>query len=229
MTEPLKVGVVGRDGRMGAAALDWIRAEAGLELVGAVGRGDGWEALDGASVALDVTRAGLGALHGERLLRRGIRPLIGTSGVTPYEAAALHELAIECGLGGAVVPNFSAGFLALSRAVSASRGLLPSARVVEAHHAQKVDAPSGTAIQLAEQLDVDPDKVTSLRMDGLLAVHEVRLLGADDLVTLRHETLGLGGFREGLIAGLWYAFSACGVAYGLAEVMSGTCKVQPQA
>ena len=227
MTELLKVGVVGRDGRMGRAAVDWIRADDGMELVGAVGSGDEWCAIDGAAVVLEVTRAGLGLEHGLRLLKMGIRPLVGTSGMNSRDASVLHEVAIQKSLGGAVVPNFSVGFLSFSQAVEAARGGHPSACVVEAHHKRKADAPSGTAIQLAGQLGIEADRVTSLRMEGVLAIHEVRLSGMEDMITLRHESRGLAGFREGLLASLRHAASTRGVTYGLAEVMGGACKVQP--
>ena len=85
----------------------------------------------------------------------GMRPVVGTSGVSPAEATSLHELALTLGLGGAVVPNFSVGMLALSLAAKAANGRLPSGRIVEAHHQEKADAPSGTAIQLADELGLE--------------------------------------------------------------------------
>jgi len=227
MPEPLKVALIGREGRLGRAACDWIRGDEELELFGAVDVGDSWEALRGACVALDVTRAGLGLPHGERLLEMGLRPVIGTSGVSPAEAAALDHKAKELRLGGAVVPNFSVGFLALASAANAAKGRLPSASILEAHHTQKVDAPSGTSIQLANQLQLGLEGITSLRMEGLTAVHEVRFWGGDDLVTLRHESRGLQGFRDGLLMSLKYAAHADGVAYGLGEVLGEACNVQP--
>jgi 4-hydroxy-tetrahydrodipicolinate reductase len=156
----------------------------------------------------------------------GSRPVVGTSGVFPAEVASLHDLALSLGLGGAVVPNFSLGMLALSLAAKAAKGMLPSGGIVEAHHPDKVDAPSGTAILLASELGLEPEGVTSLRMAGLTAIHEVRFWGGQDSITMRHESRGLGGFKDGLLASVSYASEANGVAYGLAEVMGETCKLQ---
>ena len=111
MSEVLKVCLIGRDGRMGRAAEAWVQETEGLELIGAVDINDDWGVLQGAGVGLDVTSAGLGLSHGERLLDMGIRPVIGTSGVTPLDAAQLDRKSKSLSLGGAVVPNFSVGFL----------------------------------------------------------------------------------------------------------------------
>jgi 4-hydroxy-tetrahydrodipicolinate reductase len=206
--------------------MGWIEADPKLDLVASVGRGDGWGGLEEAEVCLDVTCAGNGAEHGRRILELGLRPVVGTSGVSPAEAASLHDLAISLGLGGAVVPNFSLGMLALSLAANAAKGALPSGAIVEAHHPEKLDAPSGTAIHLASQLDLELGAVTSVRMAGLTAIHEVRYWGGQDSITLRHESRGLGGFQEGLLTSIRYAANARGVAYGLAEVVGETCKLQ---
>ena len=82
-------------------------------------------------------------------------------------------------------------------------------------------------MQLAGQLQLGTDGITSLRMEGLTAVHELRFWGGDDLLTMKHESRGLQGFRVGLISSIRYAATADGVAYGLSEVLGDACKVQP--
>ena len=111
-------------------------------------------------------------------------------------------------------------------AAKAAKSRLDSALIVEGHHTKKADAPSATAIQLAQDLDLDPSLVISLRMDGLTAMHEVRMWAENETLTLRHESRGLSGFRHGIIQGLRYASQVKGVTYGLAAVLGETCKLE---
>ena len=227
MTEPIPVGVIGAGGKLGRAASDWIEESQEFQLSAIIKRGSSWSPLERVVACLDVTRAGLGALHAERLLEMGVRPVVGTSGVTSGELQALRDLASSNGLGGAVVPNFSVGFLAMARAASAAAGLLPDVQITEAHRPEKLDAPSGTASKLCATQGVPLEEVITLRMRGVTAFHEYKLWGSDDVVTIRHESHGLLSFKEGLLASLRYACKSSALAYGLEEVMGGACIVSP--
>ena len=219
--------MIGAGGKLGRAACDWIEESQEFQLSATIQRGSSWSPLERVVACLDVTRAGLGALHAERLLEMGVRPVVGTSGVTPEELQALRDLASLKVLGGAVVPNFSVGFLAMARAASAAAGLLPDAQITEAHRPEKLDAPSGTAAKLCATQGLHLEGVITLRMRGVTAFHEYKLWGSDDVVTIRHESQGLLSFREGLLASLRYACQTSTLAYGLEEVMGGSCIVSP--
>ena len=225
MGEPLPVGVIGARGNLGRVACEWIEESPDFELSATIRRDGSWNRLEGVVACLDVTRAGLGAIHAERLLEMGVRPVVGTSGVTLEELQALRELANSMELGGAVVPNFSVGFLAMARAASAAKGLLPEVQITEVHRPAKLDTPSGTAARLCNSHSVRLDEVITLRMQGVTAFHEYKLWGSDDVVTIRHESQGLLSFREGLLASLRYACHASDFAYGLEQVMGDPCIV----
>ncbi|MDP6540233.1 MAG: dihydrodipicolinate reductase C-terminal domain-containing protein [Planctomycetota bacterium] len=224
MNEPLRVGVVGAAGRMGTLARERISAADDLELVAEIGSTDELrQALrdTATEVALDVTAAGLGAAHGLEMLEAGVRPVIGTSGVTLEENEALDAAAREVRLGGLVVPNFSLGIWLLLRAAEEAARHFPRFEVVEMHHLAKLDAPSGTAIQTAERLAAvhgrDPADVPihSIRLPGLLSNQEVMLGGDGEVLRLRHETYGLSCFGPGILAALRYARAAEGVGRGI--------------
>jgi len=220
MPEAVKVCVIGRDGRLGSAAVEWIRDDPELELVGAIGSHDPWSELKDAAVCLDVTRAGLGASHASRALELGVRPVVGTSGVSRQEVESLDELARSHRLGGAVVPNFSLGFLALCRAAKAASPAFSSPYIVEVHRAGKADAPSGSAIHLARELEAPLESVTSLRMSGVTAVHELHLCSTEERLLIRHESHGLRCFKAGVLSSLKFAADADGIAHGLGEGMA---------
>lgn len=167
-----------------------------------------------ARVALDFTVAGLGLSHGMALLESGIRPVIGTSGVSADQTAALDAEARRLGLGGLVVPNFSLGMWALQRAAELAAQHLPSAAIVELHHEHKVDSPSGTSLHTRELLGAKVP-IHSVRLPGLYAHQEVILGGPGETLTLRHDMHGPQAFGPGIIAALRYAACANGVGRGL--------------
>jgi 4-hydroxy-tetrahydrodipicolinate reductase len=99
--------------------------------------------------------------------------------------------------------------------------------ITEAHRAGKVDAPSGTARELCDLLDLSLDEVVSVRVDGLTAAHEVRFKATCDELVLRHESLGLESFKSGVLASIRYAATAQGISSGLEVVLAEACKLQP--
>ena len=224
MSATLRVGIVGRDGRMGRAASAWLAAAEGMECVAAVGAGEDWGSLAQAEVVLEVTAAGLGARHAKALLEMGLRPVVGTSGVSADEVRVLDELARARGLGGIVVPNFSAVMMLMAEIGAAAGRWLGETSITEVHHADKLDAPSGTARGLARRLGVGSSEIAAVRMNGVTAFHEVRLVGTADTLLLRHESLGLDGFRDGVLESLRYARAAEGVGEGLDVVLGEACK-----
>lgn len=220
----IRVALVGASGRMGRFTQELLGSHPDLELAACVDRGDDLaQALEAArpDVALDFTVAGVGADHGRVMLQCGVRPLLGTSGIDPGDDALLDAEARDRGLGGLVVPNFCLGvWLQQELAVRAAE-FLPSVEIVEEHHHEKLDAPSGTAadtaVQLARVRGVDPADIPihSLRLQGLYANQSVVLGGPGEVLRITHQTFGLEAFGPGILAGLRYVAQAQGVARGI--------------
>jgi len=219
---PARVVVIGAGGRMGRFACELLARTEGFELVARLGReaalGNALREC-GAELGLDLTVAGLGAAHGKLLLECGLRPVIGTSGVTRTETAELDRLARARGLGGLVVPNFSLGMLELQRTAEELVGRFPDVAIVELHHAGKKDAPSGTALDTRARLLArgarEPLAIQSVRLPGLYAHQEILFGAAGETLTLRHDMHGPEAFAPGLLAALHHARGAAGVAHGL--------------
>jgi 4-hydroxy-tetrahydrodipicolinate reductase len=230
MPAPLRVAVVGARGRMGRFAAALLGASPGFELVAELGREHDLRAVlpeCGAELALDLTRAGLGFEHGRAILATGLRPVIGTSGVTRAESRELDRLARSRGLGGLVVPNFSLGMACLQRLALELVCHFPNVEIIERHHDQKRDAPSGTARDTAERLAAargTPREIPihSVRLPGLYAHQEVQFGGPGEFLTLRHDMLGPEAFGPGILLALRHAAGAPGVAYGLEAALERT-------
>lgn len=232
----LGIAVIGAGGRMGRFACELIERTPELVVVAAITSQDDLEQrLEecDARVGLDVTRAGLGTLHGMTMLEAGVRPVIGTSGVSAAETETLDRRARELGLGGIVVPNFSLGMWLLQKAALLAAAHLPSVEILELHHDKKRDAPSGTALDTAERIRaVRPVRprtaeeaarseeipIHSVRLPGLYAHQEVLFGSVGETLTLRHDMNGPEAFGPGLVAALRYAATATGVARGIGTV-----------
>jgi 4-hydroxy-tetrahydrodipicolinate reductase len=227
---PARVAVIGARGRMGRFALQLLAADANYEVVAEVERGDDLGsalASGGAELGLDLTVAGLGLRHGMRMLEAGVRPVIGTSGVSPQENDELDAAARRLQLGGLVVPNFSLGVWLLQRFCDEAVRHLHRAEIVETHHEAKRDVPSGTALATAERmaaasgLSTDAFAIHSLRLPGPLSNQEVVFGGRGEVLRISHETYSIASFGPGILAALRHARSAVGVARGLGAALTG--------
>lgn len=181
-----RVAVHGASGRLGRL----IAAEAGDRYAGPIGRTGPVPACD---VVIDVSSPdGLAALL-PRLTGQAL--LVGTTGALPD----LREYAARAPV--AVVPNFSAGVPVMLDLVRAAVEALPGWRVevVEAHHAAKRDAPSGTAKRIVEAVG-EPVPVHSLRLGDTVGEHTVWLAGPGERIEIKHvatrrEVFAIGALR----------------------------------
>ncbi|MFN0007557.1 MAG: 4-hydroxy-tetrahydrodipicolinate reductase [Planctomycetota bacterium] len=220
----LHVAIVGSRGRMGRFAADLLGRTSGFAVAATIDRGDDLARCLRASkaeVGLDLTRAGLGFEHGLTMLECGVRPVIGTSGVSLEENARLDAAARELALGGLVVPNFSVGMWLLQQAAVAGARAFERAEIIEMHHERKQDAPSGTALDTAERMQSARGggsgeiPIHSVRLPGLYAHQLVILGGAGETYTLRHDMSGPEAFATGILASLRHAAKALGIGRGI--------------
>jgi len=223
----LTIAVVGARGRLGAFAVMHYNRTVGLSVVAQVHRGEDLRTVlhtTRPAVMLDVTEAGLGAMHARVALECGVRPLIGTSGVTPAQASDLDAYARELRLGGLIVPNFSLGMVLLQRAAEAIIPHMGQCEILELHHDRKKDAPSGTATDTARRLaakrgDASPIPIHSVRLPGHYAHQEVLFGAPGETLRLRHDMSSPEAFGPGLVAAARYCHTAVGVAVGLRHAL----------
>jgi 4-hydroxy-tetrahydrodipicolinate reductase len=185
-------GAKGRVGRVLAPAL----AEAGHEVT-PVGRGEEVD-LTGHDAAIDFTYPEAVAVNVARALEQGVPCIVGTTGA---DVEALHDLAVDKRLPLFYAPNFAIGAVLMMRFAAEASKVLPHAEIVELHHAQKLDAPSGTASETARRMGRDVP-IHSVRLPGLLAHQEV-IFGADgQTLTIRHDTTSREAFVPGVLLAL---------------------------
>ncbi|MGW2057061.1 4-hydroxy-tetrahydrodipicolinate reductase [Streptomyces sp. NPDC001840] len=240
----LRVAVLGAKGRIGSEAVRAVEAAGDLELVAALDQGDKLESLvdSGAQVAVELTTPAAVLDNLDFCVRHGIHAVVGTTGWNEERLARLRELlAGSPETGVLVAPNFSIGAVLTMKFSETAARWFESVEVIELHHPNKVDAPSGTAQRTAQLIaearadaglgpqpdatataldgargaDVDGVPVHSVRLRGLLAHQEVILGGEGETLTIRHDSLHHSSFMPGILLGVRRVSSAPGLTYGL--------------
>ncbi|MGW5335631.1 4-hydroxy-tetrahydrodipicolinate reductase [Streptomyces bauhiniae] len=240
----LRVAVLGGGGRIGSEAVRAVEAAEDMELVASLGRGDKLETLvdAGAQVAVDLTTPASVMGNLDFCVRHGIHAVVGTTGWTDERLAQLKgwlDRSPETGV--LIAPNFSIGAVLTMKFAQIAAPYFESVEVVELHHPDKVDAPSGTATRTAQLIaearrkagtaeapdatataldgargaEVDGVPVHAVRLRGLLAHQEVLLGGEGETLTLRHDSLHHSSFMPGILLGVRRVGSAPGLTFGL--------------
>ncbi|THA24196.1 4-hydroxy-tetrahydrodipicolinate reductase [Streptomyces sp. RKND-216] len=244
----LRVAVIGAKGKMGSEAVKAVRNADDMDLVAAVDRDDDLAALTdaGTQVAIDLTHPDAVMGNLDFLVRHGIHGVVGTTGWTDERLEAVRaRLAESPDTGVLIAPNFGIGAVLTMRFAQQAARFFESVEVVELHHPNKADAPSGTAVRTAQLIadarreagcapqpdatsttlegargaDVDGVPVHAVRLRGLVAHQEVLFGDEGEIFTLRHDSMNRGSFMPGVLLGVRRVVSAPGLTYGLDAFM----------
>ncbi len=153
-------------------------------------------------------------------LRHGVRPVIGATGWSDFDREALARETQEHGLGAMLVPNFSIGAALMLRFASEAARFFPSVEIIEMHHDQKKDKPSGTASLTAQRIGRDVP-IHSVRLRGLVAHQEVLFGGEGEVLTIRHDCLSREAFVAGMLAAVRSVMTLDRLVIGLEQVLGG--------
>ena len=246
----LRVAVIGAQGRIGSAAAGAVEAADDLDLVAAIDRDDPLDALTaaGAHVAVELTHPDAVMGNLEFCVGHGIHAVVGTTGWTEERLDRLRGwLAASPGTGVLVAPNFSIGAVLTMQFAQQAARWFESTEVIELHHDNKADAPSGTAARTAQLIaaaraqaglgpqhdptthgldgargaDVDGVPVHSVRLRGLLAHQEVLFGGTGETLTIRHDSLHHSSFMPGILLAARTVPGVPGLTYGLEHFLDG--------
>jgi 4-hydroxy-tetrahydrodipicolinate reductase len=244
VSDTIRVGVLGARGRVGSAVCRGVEEASGLELVAQVDVGDRIDALEaaGSQVAVDFTHPDAVMGNLEHCIAHGIHAVVGTTGFDDERFQTVRRWLDEAPrVGVLVAPNFSVGALLMMRFAVLAAPHYESVEIVELHHPDKADAPSGTARRTAQLVaaarreaglppvpdattsslegargaDVDGIRVHGVRARGLVAHQEVLLGGPGETLTIRHDSLDRVSFVPGVIAGVRAVAGHPGLTVGL--------------
>ncbi|WP_019203362.1 4-hydroxy-tetrahydrodipicolinate reductase [Tsukamurella sp. 1534] len=244
----LNVGVLGSGGKVGRAMVEAVEAADDLALSATVDAGDmltGFLDSD-TRVVIDFTHPDAVMDNLKFLIDNGIHAVVGTTGFTDDRLDTLRGwLAEKPGVGVLVAPNFAIGAVLCMRFAAQAARFFESVEVIELHHPQKADAPSGTATRTAEVIAeareaagvrtspdatsaefdrargarVDGVRVHSVRVAGLVAHQEVLLGTQGETLTIRHDSLDRSSFVPGVLLAVRGISERPGLTVGIEPLM----------
>ncbi|CAM8636500.1 DapB Dihydrodipicolinate reductase [Candidatus Planktophila versatilis] len=243
----IKVAVIGARGRMGSEVVKAVNEAKDLELVAQLDLGDSLDALlaSGAVVAVDFTTPDSVMANLEFLISHNINAVVGTTGFDDARIAKIKSLLASSKSGVLIAPNFAIGAVLMMEFATKAAKYFESAEIIELHHPNKVDAPSGTASRTAELMSAArkeaglpamPDATTtslagargatvgdipvhSVRVRGLVAHQEVLLGGIGETLSIRHDSIDRVGFMPGVLLGVRKVVTHPGLTFGLENFM----------
>lgn len=176
-------------------------------------------------------------------LSYGVRPVIGTTGLSQEAIEEVRELCRSKGLGGIIAPNFALGAVVMIQLARVAARYFDYAEILEMHHEAKADAPSGTALATARAMarargrpflhpptlketlagtrggELEGVAIHSLRLPGLVAHQEIVLGGLGQTLRIRHDTIGRECYMPGVILAIKEVMVRQELLYGLEQLL----------
>jgi 4-hydroxy-tetrahydrodipicolinate reductase len=229
----IHVAIAGTRGKMGRVAVEAFAASNEFEYVGGFAREADPEQRVYSSVdellveripnvLLDFTTHPTSVEVAMKAVTYGVRPVIGASGWSDDERDVLARMAGERGIGAMIVPNFSAGAVLMMRFAEEAARYFPSGEIVEMHRVEKLDRPSGTALQTAARMQRAGGRgpaIHSVRLPGLVAHQEVMFGSPGELLTIRHDSFSRDSFVPGMFAAVRAVMHVRGLVIGLDTIL----------
>jgi 4-hydroxy-tetrahydrodipicolinate reductase len=262
----IKVAVVGADGRMGREVIRAVLKDDNLSLVGAVDTKNNGQDIGSlanyspcgvilarnlgrvleeskADVVVDFTTPEIIRENLRAYLNHKVHVVIGTTGLSEEDVEMLDKSAKDARIGVVIAPNFAIGAILMMKFAAEAAKYLPHVEIIELHHDQKLDAPSGTAIKTAELIkknretvrqghpdeqekipgvrggEFDGLRIHSIRLPGLVAHQEVIFGGLGQILTIRHDSINRESFMPGVVMAVKKVVNLTGVTYGLEKLL----------
>lgn len=242
-----RVIVNGAQGKMGLLASTTLTHHEEFDLVAGLGRNDNLAEMiriTKADIVVDLTRADCAYENTKTIIEAQAYPVIGTSGLLETDVQRLKKMCEAHDLGGIIVPNFSIGAVLMMQFAAKAAHYLSAVEIIEAHHPQKHDAPSGSAIKTAEMIaearknvwqrpdykEILPGAlgasyrdipIHSLRLPGVLAEQDVIFGHEGATLTISHKTLDRSAYMPGLVLSCQRVMSLKTLYYGLESLLEG--------
>lgn len=256
----IKVLVAGFRGSMGQKTVQMVNDNEAFELVGAYNPGVDIAHLQGmqlsdnvkvfgqlsdiqtdADVWIDFTVPAAAYENTRFAIEHGIHPVVGTSGLSEEQVKQLQQLAAEKQVGGIIAPNFGISAVLLMKFAKEAAKYMPDAEIIEMHHEDKLDAPSGTALSTAQMIseargdrkapaaeetlkgvrggDFHGVKIHSVRLPGYVAHEQVLFGSKGEALTIRQDSFDRASFMSGVKIAVPYAAKATQLIFGLENIL----------
>ena len=260
----IKLGVVGANGKMGCEVINLAINDKDFELVCAVDKfGAGKKLTETViveenleeslvkrkpDVVVDFTQPSVIYENIKTYIKLGIKSVIGTTGLSKTQVEEIEKMSNETNVGVIIAPNFSIGAILMMEFAARAAKYFNNAEIIEYHHNQKKDAPSGTSIKTAQMMMKNNDnfklgnceevetikgarggeyqengkgniQIHAVRMPGLVASQQV-ILGADgQILKIHHDTINRECYMSGVALAIKHIFDNNKFIYGLENII----------
>ena len=194
-------------------------------------------------VLVDFTRPESVMNNLQIAIRNGVCPVVGTTGLSDADVAAVKQLCKERHVNAIIAPNFSLGAILMMRLAKEAASVFPHVEIIELHHDQKLDAPSGTALRTAELImetrgqmrqghpqeveklagarggETGGIRIHSVRLPGYVAHQEVIFGGLGQTLTIRHDSVSRESFMPGVVLACKKVLTVDGLVFGLENIL----------
>lgn len=254
----INIIIAGPRGKMGTEAIRMIQQEPTFNLVACIDRKNNEEnSFDipffenpeecfkkiPADVFLDLTIPDVGFEHTKLALQHEVRTVIGTSGFTNEQIDELTSLASTNKVGCIIAPNFAIGAVLMMQFAKQAAKYFPDVEIIEKHHDQKLDAPSGSALKTVDLIreirkpkqqghpdehetlpgsrggEMDGIRIHSMRLPGLVAHQEIVFGGSGQILTIKHDSFNRESFMEGVKLAINHVMTLEELVYGLENIL----------
>lgn len=242
----IRIIINGANGKMGQLAVKTLKQDHQFTVVGELGRNDNLTEeikKNEAQVVLDLTNADAVFKNAQSIIKTGVCPVIGTSGLLKDQVNELQKLCTQQKIGGIIAPNFSLGAVLMMKYAQQCATYFPEVEIIEMHHNTKLDSPSGTAVRTAELLAASRTKlpalqshretitgargaryeqipIHSIRLPGLVAHQQIIFGNAGETLTFRHDTIDRQCFMPGVLLACKKVTELKELIYGLENVLA---------
>lgn len=240
-----RVIVNGAQGKMGSMACETLNQHPEFDLVAQLGKEDNLAqaiAETKAQIVVDLTRADCVYRNSLTIMQHGARPVIGTSGLLPEQIKELTEHCESQRLGGIIVPNFSISAVLMMLFAAKAAEYFSEVEIIEMHHQQKLDAPSGTALKTAEMIaaarknpknklnlkELIPGarggthydvNIHSLRLPGVLARQQVIFGNPGETLSIIDDSIDRHCYMSGVVLACQKVMHLSTLVYGLEHIL----------
>ncbi|MGM0845943.1 MAG: 4-hydroxy-tetrahydrodipicolinate reductase [Bacillota bacterium] len=262
----IKVTIAGPRGRMGREAVKMVESTEAFKLISVLDHKNNGKRLSDVEgfagsdipvytdikecfeaetphVLIDLTTPETGYLHTRTALEFGVRPVVGTTGFSAEQLKELTDFAKEKELGCIIAPNFAVGAVLMMKFSQMAAKYFQDVEIIELHHDQKLDAPSGTAVKTAEMIsaqriskmqghpdeketvkgargaDFDGMHIHSIRLPGLIAHQQVMFGAEGQTLTIRHDSYNRSSFMSGVKVCVETVMKLDTLVYGLENIL----------
>jgi 4-hydroxy-tetrahydrodipicolinate reductase len=224
----IRVAVSGAGGRMGSTVCEAVDGADEMELVGKADPALG-SSLEGVieeskpDVVVEFSIPDAVFANAMLCLEHGVHVVVGATGMTGEQVEQLEEAARKSDANCFIAPNFAIGAVLMMEAAKLAAPHMPDCEIIELHHDQKLDAPSGTAKRTAELIadatgGAEPP-IHSVRLPGLVAHQEVVFGGVGQTLTIRHDSIARESFMPGVLLAVRKVAGLDGLVVGLEHLL----------